>query len=100
MSTSSGRTAVTSTATALLAVALLILSVPPVMAASLVAPVVVQIPVEGERTGGLVCDGNDQVHVNNDVTKPAVLDGGPGPDHVRAGTAIDLPSGQEEAGSS
>jgi Ca2+-binding RTX toxin-like protein len=31
------------------------------------------------------CGGNDQIHVNNDVLAPAILDGGDGDDHVRAG---------------
>jgi len=32
-----------------------------------------------------VCGGDDQVHVNSDVTAPATIDGGPGDDHLRAG---------------
>ena len=32
-----------------------------------------------------VCDGDDQVHVNRDVTVPAALDGGAGRDHLVAG---------------
>ncbi|MEZ5332685.1 MAG: PKD domain-containing protein [Thermoanaerobaculia bacterium] len=34
------------------------------------------------------CDGHDQVHVAKDVAKPAVLDGGPGDDHLRAGSGL------------
>jgi hypothetical protein len=33
-----------------------------------------------------VCGGDDQVHVNRDVTVPAVLEGGAGRDHLRAGS--------------
>jgi hypothetical protein len=32
------------------------------------------------------CDGDDQVQVNHDVTVPAVLEGGGGHDHLRAGS--------------
>ena len=31
------------------------------------------------------CGGDDQIHVNHDVLAPAILDGGAGDDHVRAG---------------
>lgn len=36
----------------------------------------------------LTCDGNDQIHVKKDVYKPAILDGGPDDDHVRAGSGL------------
>jgi Ca2+-binding RTX toxin-like protein len=37
-----------------------------------------------------VCDGNDQIHVGGDIAKPAILDGGPGPDHIRAGSGVSM----------
>ncbi len=34
------------------------------------------------------CDGKDQIHVDHKVAAPAILDGGPGNDHVRAGSGL------------
>lgn len=36
----------------------------------------------------LTCDGNDQIHVNHKVDVPAILEGGPGADHIRAGDGL------------
>ncbi len=41
----------------------------------------------------LVCDGNDQVHVNHKLTVPAILEGGKGRDHLRAGDGVNLIEG-------
>jgi len=36
----------------------------------------------------VTCEGNDQIHVNHRVSIPAILEGGPGPDHIRAGSGL------------
>ena len=42
----------------------------------------------------LVCDGNDQVHVNHKLTVEAVLEGGAGRDHMRAGSGATVLLGE------
>ena len=41
----------------------------------------------------LVCDGDDQVHVNHKLTMPARLEGDAGRDHLRAGNGSTLIEG-------
>ncbi|HEX6200023.1 MAG TPA: PKD domain-containing protein [Thermoanaerobaculia bacterium] len=42
-----------------------------------------------------VCGGDDEVHVNRDVAVPAVLEGGAGNDHLRAGSGATVLEGGE-----
>jgi hypothetical protein len=41
----------------------------------------------------VVCDGDDQVHVDHKLTVPSILEGGAGRDHVRAGDGVTLIEG-------
>jgi Ca2+-binding RTX toxin-like protein len=41
----------------------------------------------------LVCDGDDQVHVNHQLTMPAILEGDAGRDHLQAGSGSTMIEG-------